>query len=248
MAESIAWGITGAGAFMKESIEAIKNLVEAGVAVTAFVSRAGRSILAMYGLLGELESILKGPYPTGVVFEDEEAPGYPSTGRFYKGVYSIAVVSPASMNTVAKIVNGIADSLVSNMVMHALKNNIEVLVLPVDLYETRSLIPILVEREKCSKCTECTAADSCPTGALRKDVLHKVKVDPSKCTRCYICINACPFNAILFDVEVVVKPHPFYTSIIERLRGVPGIRVIDHPRRILEYTRWRRIEDSTHHR
>jgi len=230
----IAWGITGAGAFLRESIETIMLLTARGFRITAFVSRAARNVLLMYGLLDELESKLKGPYPMGVVFEDEEAPGFPSTGRLYKHVYDLVVVSPATMNTVGKIVNGIADSLVSNLVMHAIKNNIKVLILPVDLYESRSTIPILIDRDKCAYCDECVAASVCPTGALRRDEYYKVKVDVSKCTRCLLCREACRYGAIMFDVEVVVKPHPFYTGIIRRLSEIPGVEIVDHPRRIME--------------
>ncbi|ADV65127.1 flavoprotein [Desulfurococcus mucosus] len=237
MAKSVAWGVTGAGAFMRESIDVMASLTETGVSITAYVSRAARSILSMYGLLERLVAVLQGPYPRGVVFEDEEAPGFPSTGRLYKGVYDIAVVSPASMNTVAKIVNGIADSLVSNMVMHAIKNNMRVLILPVDLYESSSLIPIVIDRGKCSLCNWCAAADSCPTGALRHDPYHRVRVDASKCTRCYVCKDRCPYGAISFDVEITVKPHPFYVGIVKRLKEVPGVEVIEHPGRVLEYVR-----------
>ncbi|MEM4014708.1 flavoprotein [Desulfurococcus sp.] len=233
--KNIAWGITGAGAFLKESINAISKIMDNGVGVTAYVSRAGRNVLAMYGYLDQLTGILQGPYPIGVVFEDEEDAGYPSTGRIYRGVYNLVVVSPASMNTVSKIVNGIADSLVSNLVMHAVKNNIPVLIMPVDLYESKSVIPLVIDRDKCSMCGKCIVAENCPTGALRPDPRHKVRVSPAKCTRCFICRKICPYNAIHFDVEVVVKPHSFYVGIIKRLNDIGGVEIIDHPDRVLEY-------------
>jgi len=45
--------------------------------------------------------------------------------------------------------------------------------------------------------------------------------------------KTCPFNAISFDVELVVKPVPFYLDIIRKLELIPGVRVIRDPREIL---------------
>jgi flavoprotein len=41
-------------------------------------------------------------------------------------------VAPATGNTVAKIVNGIADTLITNAVSQAMKGGIQVIILPVD--------------------------------------------------------------------------------------------------------------------
>jgi len=49
----IAWGITGAGAYLYESVESIKTLIKA-TQVTVYVSRAGAELLRTYGLLDEL--------------------------------------------------------------------------------------------------------------------------------------------------------------------------------------------------
>lgn len=229
MQATVAWGITGAGALLDESIEAVESLVARGVKVTAFVSRAGETVLEMYGLKDRLEKALVGDYPVGVVYESRELPGYPTTGRLYLGVYTHVVVSPATMNTVSKIVHGIADSLVSALAMHALKTRTPLYVLPVDAFPTKSKVPITVDREKCSTCTSCKAALVCPTGALREHGYFKVAVNSAKCTRCYLCLSACPQGAVVFDKEIVVQPHPHYLEIVERLRRVVGIHVIHSP-------------------
>jgi dihydromethanopterin reductase (acceptor) len=234
LASSIAWGITGAGAFLRESIDAVKKLLLRGYRVTAFVSRAGESVLKIYGFKNELEEALKGPYPTGIIYESNEPPSYPSTGRLYTGVYRAVVVSPASMNTIGKIVHGIADSLVSNLAMHAVKARIPVYILPVDAYVVKSAIPVLINRELCSKCGECSASLVCPTRALKQHPYYRVEIDLVKCNRCYKCLEACPHGAIKFDVEIVVNPVPYYLEVIKRLEYIPGVKLLHSPMEVVE--------------
>lgn len=226
MRGAIAWGITGSGVFLAESIDAIKILIENQYRVTAFISRAGESVLRMYGLKDKIESLLTGDYPTGVIYESEQSPGYHVTGRLYLGVYSAVVISPATMNTVSKIVYGIADSLISNLAMHSLKALTPLFILPVDAIESRSKVPIIIDRSKCIYCSSCSAAKSCPHNALVENTYYKVVVKPENCTRCYLCIPKCPYNAIIFDKEIVVKPHPHYLAIIEKLMSIRGIHVV----------------------
>lgn len=233
MHNTIAWGITGAGALLRESIDVIGELVTRGVRVTAFVSKAGETVLKMYGLREKLEDILVGEYPVGVIYESVEPPGYPSTGRLYLGTYSHVVISPATMNTVSKIVSGIADSLVSTLAMHALKTRTPLYVLPVDAREVKSTIPLTIDREKCRLCTACYAANVCPTGALREHPHYKVAVSAIKCNRCYLCLTACPSNAVKFDVEIAVKPVSLYLEIVNKLQRIPGIIVISQPEQVL---------------
>lgn len=234
MKRTIAWGITGSGVYIKESVDIIHHLREKGYDITAFVSRAGETVLQMYGLKDRLEKVLTGDYPVGVVYESHQPPGYPVTGRLYLGVYDIVVISPATMNTVSKIVHGIADTLVSSLAMHAIKTGRRLIILPVDYIETKSTIPIVIDRNKCKDCIECSAVYSCLYGALVVDPHHKVRVYPEKCTRCYSCLSNCPYNAISFDVEIVVRPVKFYTTIIDKLKMIDGVIMALSPKELLD--------------
>lgn len=230
----VAWGITGAGAYLYESIEAIKTLVRI-THVTVYVSRAGRVLLKSYGFLDELLSAMKTDYPSGIVFEDEESASYPLAMRVYRGVYGSVVISPASLNTVSKIIHGISDSLVSNLVIHALKSGLRVYIVPVDLFEIKSTIPLVIDRVKCNLCSECIASTVCSTSALTKDRVAKVKLNLAKCNKCGLCRNACPHGAILLDVELVVKPHSYYSRIVSRLYEIDGVTVAESPSEVLRY-------------
>ncbi|MBS7654638.1 MAG: 4Fe-4S binding protein [Nitrososphaerota archaeon] len=59
-------------------------------------------------------------------------------------------------------------------------------------------------RENAELCLRCI--DACPTSALKRLPLKKIKIsipknDKEKCTKCYICVAICPFDAISVDNE-----------------------------------------------
>jgi len=49
----------------------------------------------------------------------------------------------------------------------------------------------------CRQCSTCPPVESCPTGALKKDVI--IMLDKEACTGCGICIEACTYDAIKMD-------------------------------------------------
>jgi flavoprotein len=55
------------------------------------------------------------------------------------GNFDIFIVCPATGNTVAKIVSGIADTLITNSVAQAAKANIPIYVMPVDHVEGKQV-------------------------------------------------------------------------------------------------------------
>ncbi|MCP8320981.1 MAG: archaeoflavoprotein AfpA [archaeon] len=123
----IAWGITGSGDHLPETIQVIKRVVERGDAkVQAFLSKSAVIVVRWYKLWNELEEIS----PKIMV---EESANFPFiAGQLQIGKFKFLLVAPATANTVAKIVNGIADSLVTNAVSQAHKGNVPIYILPVD--------------------------------------------------------------------------------------------------------------------
>jgi dihydromethanopterin reductase (acceptor) len=119
---NILWCITGAGEFLKESIEAMRKLDDHEI--TVFLSKAGEEVLASYNLLEDVKEM--GRVETEKDFASSKA------GRVALGGYGVVIVSPATANTVAKIANGIADNLVTTAVSLALKTDIKVCVVPTD--------------------------------------------------------------------------------------------------------------------
>lgn len=122
--KKIAWGITGAGAFLRECVDLILSFPKDQVDI--FLSRAGEELLNIY----KLRNLLEGR----TIILDRSASS-PSCGLFYAGVYSLLVVAPATSNTVAKMVNGIADTLITNIFAQAGKAGVSSVVLPTDVDE-----------------------------------------------------------------------------------------------------------------
>ncbi len=127
----IAWGITGAGHLLGECIELISELGQ----VDVFLSRAAEEVLQMYRLEADLRQAAR------AVVRDTLASS-PVVGRFARSRYQVLVLAPATSNSVAKVVCGISDSLVTNLFAHAGKNRVPILVLPTDVApEMDSLAP-----------------------------------------------------------------------------------------------------------
>lgn len=223
---NIAWGITGAGHLLKESYDAMSELAQKHQ-ITTFVSRAGEEVLRMYGLLDKLAVISSGEYLREIIFEREAGASAPKAGRFLLGKYDVLIVSPATSNTVAKIVHGIADSLITNVVAQANKSRGPVYIVPVDIGgEVKSPLPYHIDRGLCKKCDVCPPKDKCPEHAISD------QIDLLKCTGCGVCIDLCPHDAIKGG-DVMLKVRDIDAHNVKTLRSMEGITVLEHPSKIL---------------
>jgi dihydromethanopterin reductase (acceptor) len=117
----LVWAVTGSGHYLDECLEIIRDLED----VDLFYSSAGEEVLRMYG--HDPKAINK----QGRVYRDRAASS-PPVGLFYRGDYHTLVVAPATSNTVAKMVLGLSDSLVSNVYAQAGKCGIPSIVLACD--------------------------------------------------------------------------------------------------------------------
>lgn len=117
----LAWAITGSGHYIEECLDFLLTLDD----VDLYISQAGEEVLKMYGIdLGDIRAKMP-------VYRDKAASA-PPVGHFYKGHYHTFVMAPATSNTVAKCVLGIADSLVTNLYAQAGKCRVPSIVYPCD--------------------------------------------------------------------------------------------------------------------
>jgi len=140
----IAWGITGAGDLLPETIQIMRRIVERGDAkVQPFLSKEALIVVLWYDLWYELKKI------SSRIMVEKSANVPFIAGPLQLGKYKFLLIAPATGNTVAKIVNGIADTLVTNAVAQAQKGNVPVYILPSDREtETGKITTILPTGEK----------------------------------------------------------------------------------------------------
>jgi len=123
----VAWGITGAGDYLVESMQVMENVQrDFGAEITVLLSKDGELVVKWYSLWDELNT-------TFDKVKSERGPNIPFiAGPLQLGHYAFFFVSPATGNTCAKIAYGIADSLISNCVAQTVKGGTPVYIYPVD--------------------------------------------------------------------------------------------------------------------
>ena len=122
----LAWGLTGSGHYLRESLELIDSLP---VEVDIFVTKAAAEVLSMYGVS------LKSLREKHRIYRDNTASSVP-VGFLYSGHYHTLVIGPATSNTVAKCVAGISDTLVTNLYAQAGKCRVPSIVFACDCEPT----------------------------------------------------------------------------------------------------------------
>jgi archaeoflavoprotein AfpA len=127
MTLKVAWGITGSGDLMPETVAAMSALNETqDVEITAVLSKAAVKVLRWYKLTDRLESFAKAV----LIEEDANTPFI--VGKLQIGRFDCLVVAPATANSVAKIAHGIADTIITNAVAQTAKSDTPIYILPVD--------------------------------------------------------------------------------------------------------------------
>jgi len=128
----VAWGITGAGDKIADIIETMKDLKkqsEGIVQIDVFLSKAAETMLRFYNL----EDDLRQNFSKVTVESNSNSPFLAGMVQSHK--YEFLLIFPASSNTVAKIVNSISDTLLTNSALMSLKAFVPVWIMPVDFKE-----------------------------------------------------------------------------------------------------------------
>ncbi|MGP8320846.1 MAG: dihydromethanopterin reductase (acceptor) [Methanosarcinaceae archaeon] len=238
--QKIAWGITGAGHFLNESYEVFKEIKskDRDVRINIFVSSAAEEVLRMYGLENKLVKLSGGDYLEEIFLESEQGKSSPKSGRFLLGKYDVLFITPATSNTTSKIAYGIADSLITNAVAQAVKGNVPVYVVPVDVAGVvRSEMPYMIDREFCRQCEECSPKKKCPHNAITD------QIDLLKCKGCGICKELCPYDAIKGG-EVELRVRDVDERNVQIIRGLEGITVLEKPENIIQIFNQKHLNSS----
>ena len=123
----LAWGITGAGDLIADIFEVMKELKKSGnFKITALLSKAAVKVLKAYRLWDTLPTIAD----KILVEKDANTPFV--VGALQTRKYDALLVAPVTGNSAAKIVHGIADTLITNAVSMTTRTKTPVYVLPVE--------------------------------------------------------------------------------------------------------------------
>ncbi|MHA2087391.1 MAG: flavoprotein [Promethearchaeota archaeon] len=133
----IIWGITGTGYVLDECIEIMKELEEdPNIDLTVILTKEGAAVVKWYKKWLALTNTVQ-------KVKVEKTPNIPFyAGPLQVGKYDMFLVCPVSAKSVAKIVHGIADTLITNCVAQAIKGGMVVHIFPSD----QDLEPITTTR------------------------------------------------------------------------------------------------------
>jgi archaeoflavoprotein AfpA len=129
----VAWGITGAGDKIAEILDVMKDLKkqsEDAVEIEVFLSKAAETVLKFY----RLENDLRQNFSKVRVELNSNSPFLAAWMQMRK--YQFLLIAPSTSNTVAKIVNGIGDTMLTNAAIMSLKAFLPVYILPTDYRES----------------------------------------------------------------------------------------------------------------
>jgi archaeoflavoprotein AfpA len=130
--KKIAWGITGSGDRIVETVEVMKKIskqYDDSVDIRVFVSKAGDQVIKYYKLFNDLEKYFD------KVWVEINANSPFLAGQLQVKRYEFLLLAPATSNTVAKIALGLADSLLSNAAIMAQKAFVPTYIMPCDYKE-----------------------------------------------------------------------------------------------------------------
>jgi len=130
--EKVAWGITGSGDRLIETVEIMKEIAkqyQGKVEIIVYLSKAGNLVAKYYRLADNLKESFGGIR----VEIDANTPFL--AGQLQMGKFEFLLIAPATSNTIAKISTGMADTLLCNAAIMGLKGFVPVYIMPSDYKE-----------------------------------------------------------------------------------------------------------------
>ncbi len=128
----VAWGITGSGDRLVETVEVMKEIrkqYQNEVDVRVYLSKAGDQVVKYYRLGNDL----KENFDKVQVEINSNSPFL--AGQLQLGKFEFLLIAPATSNTIAKISTGIGDSLLCNAAIMGLKAFVSLYIMPSDYEE-----------------------------------------------------------------------------------------------------------------
>lgn len=222
----ILWNITGAGHLLDESIEILELLARDNNIITIATSKAADEVIALYGLEEKIRSIIQQNPQNSHIREEIQEFSYPFSGKLTHDKYDVIIIAPLTANTTAKIVCGIADTLITNIAAQSGKGQIPLILLPVDQKEglITTIIPPYIDKKLCEKHSHCPSEIICP-----QDAINPPKIMKDKCINCKKCQNTCPNNAIRLDEKIELYIRKIDAQNTRKLNTIENVTTVYHP-------------------
>jgi archaeoflavoprotein AfpA len=130
--KKIAWGITGAGDKIVETMKAMEKIsikYQDQVDIEVFISKSGDQVIKYYEISHDIERNFD------KVWVEINANAPFLAGNIQLGKYEFMLIAPASSNTVSKIAMRMGDTLISNAAIMGQKADVPIYILPSDYEE-----------------------------------------------------------------------------------------------------------------
>ena len=237
----VLWIVTGSGSHMRCISSVVCEAVKSGIRVDLGFTRAGYEVSRMYGAHTKL---LQCVVDVGEIYlEGWSSSFWPLVGRVAMGYYYLVVLAPATSNTVAKIVHGIADSLASAVASQALKADIPLIVLPSDIAEVNvAELPCRIDHDKCNGCGVCV--EVCPVSAISLRG-GRARINLLACIGCEKCARSCSFGAISCWDKTRYRASKIDLANLEKLKGFKRVVVVRGCEELRERLRLEKSENRS---
>lgn len=144
------------------------------------------------------------------------------------------MIYPATANTVAKMVYGIADTLVTSAFAQAQKGNVPAFIVPTDYKEgtIATKLPTVIDYDVCVGCDNCFPLEKCPSNAIK--MVEKPTIDLTLCRGCKTCIDLCMYGAISFGKEIETRVRKIDEENVHKISLFEGVTILKNPYEIYD--------------
>ena len=249
----VIWCLTGGGDLFEENSKVFFKLVEENHPVLAIFSNAGALVQNRYGFFLKLTKGFRNKDNLLFLFEDQSVLSFniqrilddsnisyavlPYDPSFARSVWlanqkiKCIIASPLTANSVAKLVNGIADNFIINLVSAGKKANQTIGIFPTDrgISIIESKLPVrqikLLSKDEYSP-------NTCKYGAIVEDHSPYISYRPEYCTGCRECVKKYPDS---FSVDEKMKIRIRSIDRLNTERISKEFRIFQNPEEIIEF-------------